>query len=140
MRQGEDSLYVSILGPDWVGIWTIRTFSTTFCIIGWLVESSIAYSVLKMVAGRLASKHKFDVLRYNSRGVGRSSGSASFTGFSEAEDLKEVVQHAMKNIQDVQHVLLLVSTATKPSVQGIYPPNCSRVTRMAVCLLPSILF
>ncbi|EIM91342.1 alpha/beta-hydrolase [Stereum hirsutum FP-91666 SS1] len=63
--------------------------------------------VLKMVAGRLASKHKFDVLRYNSRGVGRSSGSASFAGFSEAEDLKEVVKYATKNIQDVQHVLLL---------------------------------
>ncbi|KAI5119111.1 hypothetical protein M0805_007858 [Coniferiporia weirii] len=49
----------------------------------------------------------FHVIRYNSRGVGRSSGWASLTGAPEAKDLQEVVQWGLTNVPDVQHVLIL---------------------------------
>lgn len=86
-----------------------------------------------MITRTLVSKHNFYVLRYNSRGVGNSSGSASFTGFSEAEDLKEVVQYALKNIRDVKHVLLLVSTDTD-ALPLPFTHQVIRVTRTAACL------
>ncbi|KDR76343.1 hypothetical protein GALMADRAFT_247740 [Galerina marginata CBS 339.88] len=49
----------------------------------------------------------YHVLRYNSRGVGGSTGWASFTGFSEAEDLKSLITWAMDKISDVKSVVIL---------------------------------
>ncbi|KAH8100988.1 alpha/beta-hydrolase [Cristinia sonorae] len=46
------------------------------------------------------------VLRYNSRGVGKSSGWPSLTGTSEAQDLQDLVQWALQAIEGVQHVLI----------------------------------
>jgi len=51
--------------------------------------------------------HGYHVLRYNSRGVGRSTGWASFTGFSEAEDLKSLITWAMDMISDVKSLVIL---------------------------------
>ena len=48
------------------------------------------------------------VLRYNSRGVGKSSGWPSFTGLQEAEDLRELVQWALDEIPGLDTVVVLV--------------------------------
>ncbi|KAF5326980.1 hypothetical protein D9619_004816 [Psilocybe cf. subviscida] len=47
------------------------------------------------------------VMSYNSRGVGRSSGWRSFTGFSEAEDLKALVQWVIQQHPNITSVVLL---------------------------------
>ncbi|KAL5525994.1 hypothetical protein ACEPAG_7332 [Sanghuangporus baumii] len=59
----------------------------------------------------LLEEHLFErgyhVLRYNSRGVGRSKGWPSLTGSHEAQDLREVVQWALEKVPNVQHLLLI---------------------------------
>ena len=46
----------------------------------------------------------------NSRGVGGSTGRASFTGLPEAEDLKEVIKWLMENhFPALEELVLLVS-------------------------------
>ena len=55
----------------------------------------------------LTSKN-YHVLRYNSRGVGASTGRASFTGFSEVEDLVMVVQWVLDRIPDIRSLVILV--------------------------------
>jgi len=52
--------------------------------------------VLREVVGPFC-RHGFSVILLNSRGVGGSTGRASFTGLPEAEDLNEVVGWLMKN-------------------------------------------
>ncbi|KAH6903450.1 Alpha/Beta hydrolase protein [Coprinopsis sp. MPI-PUGE-AT-0042] len=49
----------------------------------------------------------YHILRYNSRGVGRSSGRATFTGFDEAKDLEALIQWASKEIPLLSEVLLV---------------------------------
>ncbi|TFK49921.1 alpha/beta-hydrolase [Heliocybe sulcata] len=46
------------------------------------------------------------VLRYNSRGVGKSSGWPSFTGSSEAQDLRDLVQWLVGKSPSIEHVLI----------------------------------
>ena len=73
----------------------------------------------------------YHVLRYNSRGVGRTTGWASFTGIQESEDLrgkriliqvrrvlhwhlslllypKELIDWALTKLSNVQHILIIV--------------------------------
>ncbi|KAI0255135.1 alpha/beta-hydrolase [Lactifluus subvellereus] len=50
---------------------------------------------------------KYHVLRYNARGVGRSSGWKSFTGLQEAEDLRELLIYALKRLGDVRELALI---------------------------------
>jgi uncharacterized protein len=50
----------------------------------------------------------YHVLRYNSRGVGASTGRSSFTGFSEVEDLEAVVQWALNSLPDIRSLVILV--------------------------------
>jgi alpha/beta superfamily hydrolase len=52
---------------------------------------------------------KYHIIRYNSRGVGKSTGFSSFTGFSETEDLKALVQWALGRIGNITSVVLIVS-------------------------------
>ncbi|CAL1717049.1 unnamed protein product [Somion occarium] len=52
-------------------------------------------------------KSGYYVLRYNSRGVGRSSGWPSFTGTREAEDLRELVHWALSQIPSIESVLIV---------------------------------
>ena len=59
----------------------------------------------------LTSKN-YHVLRYNSRGVGASTGSASFTGFSEVQDLEDVVQWALDKVPDIRSLVILVRLLT----------------------------
>jgi len=44
---------------------------------------------------------------YNSRGVGHSGGSISFTAAAESQDLRDVVLHALNEIEQVTEILLL---------------------------------
>ncbi|KAI5828114.1 alpha/beta-hydrolase [Schizophyllum commune Tattone D] len=48
----------------------------------------------------------YHVLRYNSRGVGRSTGRASFSGLAEGEDLEAVVQWMLSRIPNAETVTI----------------------------------
>lgn len=53
-------------------------------------------------------------MRYNSRGVGRSSGRSSFSGVEEGKDLEAIVQWAVKEIggdEGVEIVTIIVSSS-----------------------------
>ncbi|KAJ3551301.1 hypothetical protein NP233_g13105 [Leucocoprinus birnbaumii] len=50
---------------------------------------------------------KYHIVRYNSRSVGKSTGLPSFTGFSEVEDLKALVQWALGRIEKVESLVLI---------------------------------
>ncbi|KAH9831594.1 Alpha/Beta hydrolase protein [Rhodofomes roseus] len=50
---------------------------------------------------------RYHVIRYNSRGVGKSSGWASLTGSREAQDLRELVQWAIDRLQSVESVVIV---------------------------------
>ncbi|KAH9995676.1 Alpha/Beta hydrolase protein [Russula compacta] len=63
--------------------------------------------VLKALLRPLTHYLKFYVLRYNARGVGLSSGWKSFTGLQEVEDLRELVNYALKRLSDVREVALI---------------------------------
>lgn len=58
----------------------------------------------------------YRVLRYNSRGVGRSTGWASLTGFSEANDLEALVKWAIDKVGSVQSLVIAVSIFALPNV------------------------
>ncbi|KAJ7274511.1 Alpha/Beta hydrolase protein [Mycena haematopus] len=49
----------------------------------------------------------YHVLRYNSRGVGKSTGWPSFTGLSEASDLAALIEWALDKLGDVRSVVVL---------------------------------
>ncbi|KAI0684706.1 alpha/beta-hydrolase [Cytidiella melzeri] len=49
----------------------------------------------------------YHVLRYNSRGVGKSSGWPSLTGKQEGEDLRELVHWAMQQIPAITSLVVL---------------------------------
>lgn len=59
-------------------------------------------------------RHNYHALSYNSRGTGRSTGRSSFTGLSETEDLKAVVNWASSQIEDVRSVVILVHSPNLP--------------------------
>jgi len=52
-------------------------------------------------------RREFHILCYNSRGVGNSGGSPSWTGLAEAEDLQAIVDHALQEIPAVVEIVLL---------------------------------
>ncbi|KZT67472.1 alpha/beta-hydrolase [Daedalea quercina L-15889] len=62
--------------------------------------------VLHLLAG-LLHETGFHVIRYNSRGVGKSSGWSSLTGSREVQDLRELVQWAVGRMQSVDAVVLV---------------------------------
>ncbi|KII89869.1 hypothetical protein PLICRDRAFT_91014 [Plicaturopsis crispa FD-325 SS-3] len=64
----------------------------------------------------------YRVIRYNSRGVGRSRGWASFTGLSEAQDLQEVIQWALNTYAPRSVVILGFSHGSLiASLQPVLP-------------------
>lgn len=73
----------------------------------------------------------YHVLGYNSRGVGGSTGWPSFTGFSEAEDLKALVIWAMETISDVHSVVLVVRWHNHPFTTSFSNTHDVRDTPMA---------
>jgi len=62
--------------------------------------------VLQMLQTPLHARG-YHVLRYNSRGVGRSTGWASFTGLSEASDLAALIEWGIDEVKDVRSVVVL---------------------------------
>ena len=78
-----------------------------------LTDSS--HRVLQALVHPLTHYLKFHVLRYNARGVGRSSGWKSFTGLQEGEDLRELVQYALKRLGDVRQVAFIVRAPPLPT-------------------------
>ena len=66
--------------------------------------------VLQMLAESL-KRLDYHVLRFNGRGVGRSSGWASFTGLAEGKDLEEVTAWGMEVVPDVRSVVIIVRNA-----------------------------
>jgi len=65
------------------------------------------------------SRLGYHVLLFNARGVGGSSGWASFTAFQEAEDLRELVTYLIEYLEDVQDVALIVRL--RPPVPTAHP-------------------
>jgi hypothetical protein len=57
-------------------------------------------------------------LRFNSRGVGSSTGWVSFTGTNEGKDLEALVQWALGHVTDVESVVLIVSRITQVELQS----------------------
>ncbi|KAJ7034920.1 Alpha/Beta hydrolase protein [Mycena alexandri] len=62
--------------------------------------------VLQMLTKPLHARG-YHVLRYNSRGVGRSTGWASFTGLSEVGDLEALVEWALERVGEVRGVVIV---------------------------------
>lgn len=69
--------------------------------------------VLHCVAFALL-KQRYHVLRFNSRGVGRSTGWSSLTGASEGRDLHALVQWGLENVANVRSVVIVVSSSGPP--------------------------
>ncbi|KAK2463445.1 hypothetical protein APHAL10511_004531 [Amanita phalloides] len=62
--------------------------------------------VLGMLTKSLGNKG-FHTVRFNSRGVGSSTGRATFTGMEEGKDLEAVVQWAISRVTDVERLVLI---------------------------------
>jgi hypothetical protein len=73
-------------------------------------------SVLKLVETKALLDNGYFVVRFNSRGVGRSQGRSSFSGLTEAEDLKDVVRWAMQQINEEVVSLVFVVCILKFSI------------------------
>ena len=70
-------------------------------------ERQACIRVLQLLAEPLL-ENGYDVIRYNSRGVGSSTGWASFTGHREGEDLKELVQWARTTMPNITSLVIVV--------------------------------
>lgn len=75
----------------------------------WTISNHIR--VLRTIKGIMLEKGYY-VLRYNTRGAGRSSGWPSLTGFREAKDLQELVQWALATIPSITSVVIMVCSRT----------------------------
>lgn len=53
-------------------------------------------------------RRDYHVIVYNSRGVGNSGGSPSLSGLAEVHDLQSVVDLALREIDAVDEIVLLV--------------------------------
>ncbi|KIJ89885.1 hypothetical protein K443DRAFT_664556 [Laccaria amethystina LaAM-08-1] len=62
--------------------------------------------VLDSLVDPLLSKD-YHVLRYNSRGVGRSTGRASFTGFDEGKDLEAIIHWTLDHLANVSSIVII---------------------------------
>ncbi|KIP10516.1 hypothetical protein PHLGIDRAFT_65555 [Phlebiopsis gigantea 11061_1 CR5-6] len=62
----------------------------------------------------------YTVLRYNSRGVGQSSGWPSLTGLQEANDLQELVQWALGEMPGVRS-LVIMGYSHGSLIASLYP-------------------
>ena len=99
-------------------------------------------SVLEDLVAPLRSKD-YHIIRYNSRGVGGSSGWPSFTGFKECEDLQSLVQWALANpeMPNINNVVIIVSKRKFLSISRKTEETCcTRVIRMDHSLLEHIPF
>ena len=75
-----------------------------------LCPGRVAYTRVLQVLTEPLLENGYTVIRYNSRGVGKSTGWASFTGHREGEDLKELVQWAKSTMGNVTSLVIAVGT------------------------------
>ncbi|KAJ7104258.1 Alpha/Beta hydrolase protein [Mycena belliarum] len=81
--------------------------------------------VLSALMTPLLLARGFHVVRYNSRGVGRSTGWASLTGAREADDLAALIAWARGEVGDVSEVVVLgysygaLIASVQPVVEGV---------------------
>lgn len=73
-----------------------------------VLRNDLDERVLSYLADALLENTSYYVLQFNSRGVGKSSGWASFTGLTEGKDLEELVQWALGTVPNVKSLVLLV--------------------------------
>lgn len=71
---------------------------------------STPHRTLRAMVAPLKERN-YHVLRFNSRGVGHSSGNSSWTGLPEAKDLEELVRWGLNTYPDVSTLLLVVRTS-----------------------------
>ncbi|KAL1745594.1 Alpha/Beta hydrolase protein [Schizophyllum fasciatum] len=83
----------------------------------------MADPVVGAVEGVLIGKG-YHVIRYNSRGVGRSTGRVSSTGMAEGEDLEGVVRWALQRIPNIDTVTIAGYShgALIASLHPVLPP------------------
>ncbi|KAJ2936582.1 hypothetical protein H1R20_g511, partial [Candolleomyces eurysporus] len=81
-------------------------------------------------------EHEYHVLRYNSRGVGTSSGRSSFTGIEEGKDLEAIVQWAVKEVggDDGVDIVTIIGYSHGALVATLHP-NLDLPTKTAFVLL-----
>lgn len=72
-----------------------------------LLLTSTKRRVLHILKNPLLSQG-YHIIRFNSRGVGRSSGWPSLTGIQEGKDLEELVQWALASIPNTKSLVILV--------------------------------
>lgn len=77
-------------------------------LIGHLQILTLAKRTLKVLT-RLLQNKNYHVIRYNSRGVGKSSGWPSLTGKAEGDDLKAVVQEFLVGKPEIDNLTIIVS-------------------------------
>jgi len=80
--------------------------------------------VLAFASNILLCECGYHVLLFNSRGVGKSSGWASFTGLAEGKDLEELVQWGLGAVTNVKSVVLVGYShgALITSLHPVLPP------------------
>ena len=106
----------------------------------WLYSAMVRYRVLALISSILLHECGYHVLRFNSRGVGKSSGWPSFTGLTEGENLEELVQWGLGAVTNVKSVVLIVRTVVISFVNEVSLYMASRATRMELSYHPSIQF
>jgi len=68
-------------------------------------------SVVANLAESLHDSKAYSIMKFNSRGVGESTGRASFTGLSEADDLRALVDWCIERYKDIQDIVIIVRLA-----------------------------
>ncbi|PCH42053.1 alpha/beta-hydrolase [Wolfiporia cocos MD-104 SS10] len=76
----------------------------------------------------------YHVLRYNSRGVGQSSGWTSLTGSREAQDLKDLVQWAINSFPALSSIVIL-GYSYGSLIASLHPTPSNRDLRISHILL-----
>ncbi|KIJ90184.1 hypothetical protein K443DRAFT_15446 [Laccaria amethystina LaAM-08-1] len=88
--------------------------------------------VLDSLVDPLLSKN-YHVLQYNSRGVGKSTGRASFTGFEEVKDLQSIIHWTLDHLPNVSSVVI-IGYFYRSLIASLQPPLPSPVQTSHVLL------
>ncbi|KAH7912039.1 Alpha/Beta hydrolase protein [Hygrophoropsis aurantiaca] len=86
---------------------TIQSSKLAVCLHpwSWLGGNMNDYVIHSLV--RLLQRKDYHVRYYNSRGVGKSTGSASFTGKPEADDLKALIDQSLDEMPHIDSVTVI---------------------------------
>lgn len=61
-----------------------------------------------LISERAFVRSGYHVLRYNSRGVGNSSGWPSFTGLTEGQDLQDIINWTLEKLKNIGSIVIMV--------------------------------